>query len=41
MIVGVTRQNTTVVWVTHANLFLFSAGLYINRLSLGYTCVVV
>lgn len=31
MIVEVARQNTTVVRVMHANLFLFSAGLYINR----------
>lgn len=41
MIVGVARQNTTVVRPTHTNLFLFSAGLFINRLSLGYTCVIV
>lgn len=41
MIVGVTRQNTTVVRATQTNLFLFSVGLYINRLRLGFTCVVV
>lgn len=41
MTVGLTRQNITVVRATHTNLFLFSAGLYINRSSLSYTCVVV